>query len=64
MTANAALWQTAIGYELSGIVGILVVGLAVFGVMYLLRRRAPKIHDEDKAPVGVGVSPARKGTEV
>jgi len=61
---NAALWQTAIGYEISGIIGILVVGLAVFGVMYLLRRRAPKIHDQDKAPVAVGASRARKGTEV
>jgi len=61
---NAALWQTAIGYEISGIIGILVVGLAVFGVMYLLRWRAPKIHDQDKAPVAVGASRARKGTEV
>jgi cobalamin biosynthesis protein CbiM len=62
--SRSALWQTAIGYEISGIIGMLVLGLAVFGVVYLLRRRAPKIHDEDKAPVGVGASPARKGTEV
>ncbi|MEP6776662.1 MAG: energy-coupling factor ABC transporter permease, partial [Chloroflexota bacterium] len=62
--SNAALWQTAIGYEISGIIGMLVVGLAVFGVTYLLRRRSPTIHDEDKAPVGVGASPSRKGTQV
>jgi cobalt/nickel transport system permease protein len=62
--SNQALWQTAIGYEISGIIGMLVVGLTVFGVMYLLRRRSPTIPDEDKVPVGVGASPARKGTEV
>ena len=62
--SNQALWQTAIGYEISGIVGMLVLGLAVFGAMYLLRRRTPKIYDEDKAPVGVGASRADKGTEV
>ena len=36
--ANAALWQTAVGYEIAGIIGILIVGLAVWGVASLIRR--------------------------
>jgi cobalt/nickel transport system permease protein len=36
--ANAALWQQAIGYELAGIVGILLLGVAIFGLAGLLRR--------------------------
>ncbi len=36
--ANAALWQTAIGYEISGIIGILVLALATLGLARLLRR--------------------------
>ena len=37
--ANAALWQAAVGYEISGIIGILILGLAVWGLATLLRRR-------------------------
>jgi len=36
---NEALWQTAIGYELSGIIGIIVLGATVWGLASLLRRR-------------------------
>ena len=36
--ANAALWQQAIGYELAGISGILLLGVAIFGLAALLRR--------------------------
>jgi hypothetical protein len=36
--ANAPLWHAALGYELAGIVGMLVVGGAVFAIATLLRR--------------------------
>lgn len=36
--ANSALWQAAIGYELSGIVGIALLGLLTLGLATLLRR--------------------------
>ncbi len=36
--ANAPLWHAAIGYELSGIVGILLLGGLVWGLASLLRR--------------------------
>ncbi|MEI6047211.1 MAG: hypothetical protein WCS37_22945, partial [Chloroflexota bacterium] len=38
---NAHLWQQAIGYELTGIVGVLVVGALVYGGAMLLRQRTP-----------------------
>lgn len=41
--ANAALWQQAIGYELAGMVGILVLGITIFGLSRLIRRG----HDGD-----------------
>jgi cobalt/nickel transport system permease protein len=37
--ASAALWQTAIGYEISGIVGILLVGGVMLALSALIRRR-------------------------
>ncbi len=36
--ANGALWHAAIGYEISGIIGILAVGGVVYAVARLLRR--------------------------
>ncbi len=36
--ANAALWQQAIGYELTGIFGILLLGGAIYALAWLLRR--------------------------
>jgi len=36
--ANATLWQTAIGYEISGIIGILALALLTLGLARLLRR--------------------------
>ncbi|GHO42496.1 cobalt transporter CbiM [Ktedonospora formicarum] len=36
--ANAPLWHAAIGYELSGIIGILLLGGIVFGLLTLLKR--------------------------
>jgi cobalt/nickel transport protein len=36
--ADAALWQQAIGYELAGIVGILLMGGAVYAIAWLIRR--------------------------
>jgi cobalt/nickel transport system permease protein len=38
---NAALWHAAIGYEISGIVGILLIGGIAYGLGYLFRRRTP-----------------------
>jgi cobalt/nickel transport system permease protein len=36
--ANAPLWQAAVGYEISGIIGILLLGGLVWGLASLLRR--------------------------
>src|SRR5262249_47024771 len=35
--ANAPLWHQALGYEVSGIVGVLAIGAIVYGFAYLLR---------------------------
>ena len=40
--ANAALWQQAIGYELAGVIGILILGVVIFAMAWLLRRGAPE----------------------
>jgi cobalt/nickel transport protein len=39
--ASAPLWHAAIGYELSGIVGILAVGSVAYALARLLRRFGP-----------------------
>ena len=39
--ASAPLWHAAVGYEISGILGILIVGGAVYAIARLLRRGAP-----------------------
>jgi len=39
--ASAPLWHAAVGYEISGIVGILAVGGAVYAIARLLRRGVP-----------------------
>lgn len=36
--ANAALWQQAIGYEIAGIIGMLLLGAAVYLLARLIRR--------------------------
>ena len=36
--ANAQLWHAAIGYEIAGILGILLCGGAIYGLTWLLRR--------------------------
>ncbi len=38
--ARPALWQTAIGYELAGMIGMLALGSAILGLAYLLQRRS------------------------
>jgi cobalt/nickel transport system permease protein len=48
--ASAPLWHAAVGYEISGIVGVLLVGGAVYGLARALRRNG----SEDAAPEGVG----------
>jgi len=39
---NAPLWHVALGYEISGLIGILLVGAAILGIAWLLRRLWPK----------------------
>jgi cobalt/nickel transport system permease protein len=48
--ASAPLWHAALGYEISGILGVLLVGGAVYGLARALRRNGA----EDAAPEGVG----------
>jgi cobalt/nickel transport system permease protein len=40
--SNAPLWHAAIGYEISGIVGVLLIGLLVLGIASLIRRYLPR----------------------
>ena len=47
--ANAALWQTAIGYELAGIIGILILGLAIYVITWLIRRAGGRAADPSSA---------------
>ena len=42
--ANADLWHAAVGYEIAGIVGMLLCGAVVYGLATVIRRsgrRAP-----------------------
>ncbi|HEX7495757.1 MAG TPA: cobalt transporter CbiM [Candidatus Limnocylindrales bacterium] len=48
--ASAPLWHAALGYEISGILGVLLVGGAAYGLARALRRN----ETEDAAPEGVG----------
>lgn len=50
---QAKLWQVAIGYEISGIVGILLVGLIVYGLALLIART--------KKGLGRNETPANEG---
>ena len=36
---SAPLWHAAIGYEISGVLGMLLIGAVVYGLGYLLRQR-------------------------
>jgi cobalt/nickel transport system permease protein len=50
--ANAPLWHAAIGYEISGILGILLIGGVAYGLGYLFRRRdrAPTVSPTAEEP--------------
>ncbi len=39
--ANGALWRQAVGYEIAGLVGLLLVGGVAWAIVRLLLRRAP-----------------------
>ena len=39
--ADAPLWHTALGYEIAGILGILLVGLVLWGIGSVLLRPDP-----------------------
>ena len=39
---DGTLWHTALGYEISGIVGILLIGVVILGIAWLLRRMSPR----------------------
>jgi cobalt/nickel transport system permease protein len=57
---NAQLWQQAIGYEISGIVGILVLGALVFGLAMLLRRRGSAGSGEDDSAEALASPPVSR----
>ena len=44
---NAALWQQGIGYELSGIIGILVLGAIMYGLTRLIAGRKASLPPSD-----------------
>ncbi len=43
---NAPLWHMALGYEISGIVGILIIGAVALGIGTVLKRMNPKQREE------------------
>jgi cobalt/nickel transport system permease protein len=45
--SNAPLWRAAVGYEVAGVIGMLVVGGLVWGVAGLLRRRSSSASSEE-----------------
>ena len=54
--ANAPLWHAGIGYELSGIVGVLAVGGVVYALARLLRGNAPDAPDSQNTESLVAVA--------
>ncbi|HUS15558.1 MAG TPA: cobalt transporter CbiM [Chloroflexia bacterium] len=50
--ANSALWQSAIGYEISGMLGILSLGLLTLGLSTMLRQRVQQPSTTFALPVG------------
>jgi len=48
--ANAALWQTALGYELAGMLGILLLGAVLYGIGRLLLRAGGPSAPADRTP--------------
>lgn len=48
---NAPLWHAALGYEISGIVGILIIGAIVYGMALLLRRFSPRQPEETEGTI-------------
>ena len=52
--ANAPLWHAALGYEISGIIGVLLVGLVILCLTALLRRMRTRSADEteEQKPAG------------
>ena len=49
--ANASLWQQAVGYEISGILGILLLGIAIYALAWLIGRRSRGGPDAGAQPV-------------
>jgi cobalt/nickel transport system permease protein len=43
--ANAGLWHAAVGYEIAGIVGMLLCGVVVYGLATLIRRSGRRTAD-------------------
>jgi hypothetical protein len=52
--ANAPLWHAALGYEISGIIGVLLIGLVILGLKALLQRVRTRSVDEieEQKPAG------------
>jgi cobalt/nickel transport system permease protein len=50
MPPGARLWQVAIGYEISGMLGILLLGAIMLGLGWLLKRRDPAHKLETEQP--------------
>lgn len=55
---DAGLWRTAIGYEISGILGVLIIGAAIFGLSMLIKRMRPSsgLTPEPRAKTGTSSS--------
>lgn len=57
--ANAPLWHAAIGYEISGILGVLLIGLIISGLGALFRRGGRSTSSADAPALKRAEGPAR-----
>ncbi len=48
--ANAELWHAAIGYEITGIIGMLLCGLLIVGIAQVVRGRGGEPVTSEAAP--------------
>jgi cobalt/nickel transport system permease protein len=57
--ANAQLWHEAIGYEIAGILGILLCGGAIYGLTWLIGRSSRNAGTDDEAGTSSDATTAR-----
>lgn len=46
---HTPLWHAALGYEISGLLGVLLIGIIIYGLLTLLRRHTPEAAAEQES---------------